>query len=85
MSHNDEVVETMISTIKDVGTGSGGTRNISGTTSYHVGLEKKLAQYHDRESALIFNSAYLANQSSLWTICKKINGLQVFSDELNHA
>ena len=85
MSHNDEVVETMISTIKEVGTGSGGTRNISGTTSYHVGLEEKLAQYHDRESALIFNSAYLANQSSLWTICKKINGLQVFSDELNHA
>ena len=41
MSHNDEVVETMISTIKEVGTGSGGTRNISGTTSYHVGLEEK--------------------------------------------
>ena len=85
MSHNEEVIETMISTIKEVGTGSGGTRNISGTSSYHVRLEKKLAQFHGRDSALIFNSAYLANQSSLWTICKKINGIQVFSDELNHA
>jgi len=85
MSHNEEVIKTMISTIKEVGTGSGGTRNISGTSSYHVRLEKKLAQFHGREAALIFNSAYLANQSSLWTICKKINGIQVFSDELNHA
>ena len=85
MSHNEEVIETMISTIQDVGTGSGGTRNISGTSSYHVRLENKLAQFHGRESALLFNSAYLANQSSLWTICKKINGIQVFSDELNHA
>ena len=85
MSHNEEVIETMISTIKEVGTGSGGTRNISGTSNYHVRLEKKLAQFHGRDSALIFNSAYLANQSSLWTICKKINGIQVFSDELNHA
>jgi 5-aminolevulinate synthase len=85
MSHNEEVIETMISTINEVGTGSGGTRNISGTSGYHVGLERKLAEFHQRESALIFNSAYLANQSTLWTICKKINGIQVFSDELNHA
>ena len=85
MSHNEEVIETMIATINEVGTGSGGTRNISGTSSYHVGLEGKLAAFHQRESALIFNSAYLANQSTLWTICKKINGIQVFSDELNHA
>lgn len=85
MSHNEDVIETMIQTIREVGTGSGGTRNISGTTSYHIDLEKKLASYHSRESAIIFNSAYLANQSALWTICKKIKDIQVFSDELNHA
>ena len=85
MSHNPDVIDTMISTIKEVGTGSGGTRNISGTTAFHVSLEEKIAQFHQRESAVVFNSAYLANQSTLWTICKKINGINVFSDELNHA
>jgi len=85
MSHNPQVIDTMINVIKEVGTGSGGTRNISGTTPYHDQLEKKLAEFHIRESALIFTSAYVANQTTLATLCKRIKNIHVFSDQLNHA
>ena len=85
MSHNESVIEEMIEVIKKVGTGSGGTRNISGTTPYHQNLEKSIANFHKKESALIFTSAYVANQTSIWTICKAFKNICVFSDELNHA
>jgi 5-aminolevulinate synthase len=85
MSHHPLVIEEMISVIRKVGTGSGGTRNISGTTPYHNHLESRLAEFHKREKALIFTSAYVANQSTISTLCKKIKGIHVFSDELNHA
>ena len=48
-------------------------------------MEKELAELHNKESSLIFPSAYTANQSTLWTLCKKLEGIEVFSDELNHA
>ena len=85
MSHHPDVIDTMINVVKKVGTGSGGTRNISGTTPYHAQLEEDLANFHEKESALIFTSAYVANQTTLATICKRIKGIQVFSDQLNHA
>ena len=85
MSHNQEVVDEMVSVINKVGTGSGGTRNISGTTPYHQILEQSLAEFHGREAALIFNSAYLANQTTIWTLCKALKNVCVFSDSLNHA
>ena len=70
---------------KELGTGSGGTRNISGTSTYHADLEDCLAELHNKESSLLFPSAYTANQSTLWTLCKKLDGCEVYSDELNHA
>ena len=79
MSHNESVIEEMIEVIKKVGTGSGGTRNISGTTPYHQNLEKSIANFHKKESALIFTSAYVANQTSIWTICKAFKNICVFS------
>ena len=85
INENNEVIEEMISVIRKVGSGSGGTRNISGTTPYHQGLEVALAKFHGRESALVFNSAYLANQTVIWTICKALKDIVVFSDSLNHA
>lgn len=85
MSHHPSVIARMIEVIKTVGTGSGGTRNISGSTPYHNQLETDLAKYHKREKGLIFTSAYVANQTTLATLCKRINGIKVFSDQLNHA
>jgi len=85
LSQHPEVIKKSIEVIQELGTGSGGTRNISGTSSYHADLEKELAGLHNKESSLIFPSAYTANQSTLWTLCKKLEGIEVFSDELNHA
>ncbi len=85
LSQHPEVIQKSVEVIQELGTGSGGTRNISGTSSYHADLEKELADLHNKEASLIFPSAYTANQSTLWTLCKKLEGIEVFSDELNHA
>ena len=85
LSQHPQVTRTSVEVINQLGTGSGGTRNISGTSTYHVDLENLLAALHQKESALLFPSAYTANQSTLWTLCKNMEGVEVFSDELNHA
>ncbi len=85
MSQHPEVVNDIVKTLLEYGSGSGGTRNISGTSTFHTDLEAKLADVHNKESALLFASAYTANQSTLWTLGKKIKDIEIFSDELNHA
>jgi len=85
MSQHPEVINETVKTLLEIGSGSGGTRNISGTSSYHTTLEEKLAEVHNKDKALLFASAYTANQSTLWTLGKKIKNLEIFSDELNHA
>ena len=85
MSQHPAVREAMHEAIDQVGAGSGGTRNISGTTHYHVELESELADLHNKEAALLFTSAYIANDATLSTLTRLIPGLQIFSDEKNHA
>jgi 5-aminolevulinate synthase len=81
---NPVVTEAMKAAIDEAGAGSGGTRNISGTTHYHVELERELADLHRKEAALLFTSGYVSNETSLATLYKILPGLVVFSDALNH-
>ncbi len=85
MSQHPSVLAAMHEAIDTVGAGSGGTRNISGTTHYHVELELELADLHGKEAALMFTSAYVANDSTLSTLQRLIPGLVIFSDDKNHA
>jgi 5-aminolevulinate synthase len=81
---NPVVLDAMKAAIDEAGAGSGGTRNISGTTRYHVELELELADLHGKEAALLFTSGYVSNEASLSTLYKILPGLIVFSDALNH-
>jgi 5-aminolevulinate synthase len=82
---NPVVLEAMHKAIDEVGSGSGGTRNISGTTFYHNQLEAELADLHQKPAALVFTSGYVANEATLTTLYKILPGLIIFSDALNHA
>jgi 5-aminolevulinate synthase len=85
MSQHPKVLAAMHEALDATGGGSGGTRNISGTTHYHVELEAELADLHGKQAALIFSSGFISNDTTLSTLARLLPGLIIFSDELNHA
>jgi 5-aminolevulinate synthase len=84
MGQNKVVLDAMRTALDMTGAGSGGTRNISGTSHYHVALEHELASLHKKERALLFSSAYVANEWSLISLAKIISNLEFISDSKNH-
>ena len=84
MGQHKVVLDAMHTALDMTGAGAGGTRNISGTTHYHVALEHELATLHRKESALLFTSAYVANEWSLIALAKIIPNIEFISDSKNH-
>jgi 5-aminolevulinate synthase len=71
--------------LDEYGAGAGGTRNIAGNSSLHIGLEHTLSELHNKDASLVFSSCFVANDAVLATLCSRMPGCVIFSDELNHA
>jgi|TARA_B110000261_G_scaffold156469_1_gene190424 5-aminolevulinate synthase len=85
MGQHKVVIDAMHTALDQTGSGSGGTRNISGTSHYHVALENELAQLHSKPGGLLFTSAYVANEWTLIALSKIIPDIVFLSDSKNHA
>ena len=85
MGQHKVVIDAMHTALDQTGSGSGGTRNIGGTSHYHVALENELAQLHSTGAALLYTSAYVANEWTLIALSKIIPNICFLSDSKNHA
>jgi 5-aminolevulinate synthase len=84
MGQNKVVLEAMHTALDHTGAGSGGTRNIAGTSHYHVALEHELASLHNKQRSLLFSSAYVANEWTMIALSKIIKNIEFISDANNH-
>ena len=85
MGQNANVIDAMHTALNQTGAGSGGTRNIGGTSHYHVALERELASLHSKGGALLYSSAYVANEWTLIALKSIVPDIVFVSDSMNHA
>jgi 5-aminolevulinate synthase len=84
MGQHKVVLDAMHTALDHTGAGSGGTRNIAGTSHYHVALEHELATLHKKERSVLFGSAYIANEWTFIALAKIIHNIHYISDSNNH-
>ena len=85
LGQNKKIIDAMKGALDRVGTGAGGTRNISGPSHYHVLLEREICYLHQKQSSLLFNSGYIANEATLSTLGSHLPNCLMISDAMNHA
>lgn len=84
MGQHADAINAMRDTAASYGVGAGGTRNISGTMHEHILLERELSDLHQTESALLFQSGWIANLTTLSTVGSMLPGCVIISDSKNH-
>ena len=85
MGQHKVVIDAMHTALDQTGSGSGGTRNIGGTSHYHVALENELARLHSKGAALLYTSAFVANEWTLVALSRIVPNIVFLSDSENHA
>ena len=83
LTFDSRVIEGALKGAQQYGTGSGGSRLVSGTFPLFTDLENELAKFKNTEKALVFNTGYMANVGTISAIADK--NTIIFSDALNHA
>ena len=83
LANVDELKQAMAQAVLEWGTGSGGARLTTGNKTPHQELEEFIAKFKSEESAITFNTGYMANVGTISALCGKNDF--IFSDELNHA
>ena len=83
LTFDSRVIEGALKGARQYGTGSGGSRLVSGTFPLFTDLENELAKFKNTEKALVFNTGYMANVGTISAIADK--NTIIFSDALNHA
>lgn len=80
---DERVNQAAIDATNKFGTGSHAIRLLCGTTTVHIDFEKKIAQFHNMDDAIIYSSGYLTNLTTVSTLCQRED--EIFCDNLNHA
>ncbi|MDA3972015.1 MAG: 8-amino-7-oxononanoate synthase [Desulfobulbaceae bacterium] len=83
LSHHPRVIESGVRYLKQYGAGAGAARLMSGDCDYHHELERAIAGYKGKASALLFGNGYMANSGMIPALVGRHD--VIFSDRLNHA
>ena len=83
LTNHPKVKEAVVKAVKQYGTGCTGSRYLNGTLAIHVEAEERLAQFMQREAALMFSTGYQTNLGTIASLVGK--GEYVITDRLDHA